>query len=175
MPVSKNKLKVPRLYLESIRKSCKLSRKEFAKIIGVSTSSVDRYENGSCDYKPENMPEIFTAISELSGVSATVLIEYEADYQKKVIDLNCKEKRAKISMPFLHYQKQMFFITAYQKHIGLNALSAKEQSIIHIRMEHPDWTNKQIADELLIPVIKVHICFFNIKKQALKFMEENRI
>ena len=173
MPVSKQKIKIPRLYLQTIKKSCNLSRTEFANIVGVSASTIDRYENGSCDFKPENMAAVFTAISELSGISASTLIQYETDYQKKVIALNDRAKAEKLYMPFLQYQKQSIYINAIKKYAGLSILSAKQQSIANLRLQHPDWSNKQISDELSIPVSKTNNTFFKIKQIALKLMEEN--
>ena len=62
MPVSKNKLKIPRLYLQLIRKTCNLTRSELAEKLGVAASTLSRVLNGSSRVTPEMSLRLSKAI-----------------------------------------------------------------------------------------------------------------
>jgi len=174
MPVNKYKLKLSRIYLRTIRKSYNLSRSELAKIIGASKSMFDRYENGSCDFAPGRMTSIFTAISELCGVSVSELIQNEVDYQNKVTVLKSETKTVKLQMPFLIYQNQISCIRLIEKKIGLSSLPSHLQRLALLRLQHPDWKNFQFSQELEFSMINVGSCFRQIKQIALELTEGNK-
>ena len=163
MPVSKNKLKIPRLYLQVIRKSCNFSRSEFAQILGVATSSIDRYENGSCDFKPETMNKIFSKISEISGVAMSSLIHSETEYQEESRKIRDAAKNDNIKMPSLAYQKQYLLIKQIEEGIGISALPEMFQPVARLRLLHPDWSNKMLAETLGVSVNVVNNYMFKIK------------
>ena len=163
MPVSKNKLKIPRLYVQLIRKTCNLSRSELAQRLGICTSTIDRFENGSCDFRLENRDKLFTKISDISGICMSCLIQSEAEYQKQSQQIRDAAKEEKIVMPSLYYQKQLICIKHIEETIGIANLPYNLQPVARLRLQHPDWSNKQIADTLGISYAVVVNRFFKIK------------
>ena len=129
MPVSKNKLKIPRLYIQLIRKTCKLTRSELANKLEVATSTIDRYENGSCDFKPENMDKLFNKLSDISGIAMSSLQQSEEDYQKQSQQIRNAAKEEKISMPSLYYQKQFLCVMHIEETIGIANLPYNLQPV----------------------------------------------
>ena len=119
MPVSKNKLKIPRLYLQLIRKTCNLTRAELAQKLGVATSTIDRYENGSCDFKLETGKKLFNKISDISGIAMSSLLKSEAEYQEQSQQIRNAAKEEKISLPSLYYQKQFLCVMHIEDTIGM--------------------------------------------------------
>ena len=163
MPVSKNKLKIPRLYIQLIRKTCNLSRAELAQKLEVATSSIDRYENGSCDFKPETRDKLFNKISDISGIAMSSLLQSEEDYQKQSQQIRDTAKEENIKMPSLYYQKQFLCIKHIEETIGIANLPYNLRPVARLRLQHPDWSNKQIADTLGVSQGVVANCFFKIK------------
>ena len=163
MPVSKNKLKIPRLYLQLIRKTCNLTRSELAEKLGVATSTFDRYENGSCDFKPETRDKLFNNISDISGIAMSSLLQSETEYQNQSQQIRNAAKEEKISMPSLYYQKQFLCIKHIEETIGIANLPYNLQPVARLRYQHHDWSNKQIADTLCVSPGVVGNCFFKIK------------
>ena len=163
MPVSKNKLKIPRLYLQLIRKTCNLTRSELSQKLGVATSSIDRYENGSCDFKPENMDKLFTKLSDISGIAMSSLLQSETAYQKQSQQIRNAAKEEKISMPSLYYQKQFLCIKHIEETIGISNLAHNLQPVARLRYQHPDWSNKLIANTFGVSSGVVANCFLKIK------------
>ncbi len=163
MPVSKNKLKIPRLYLQLIRKTCNLTRSELAQKLGVATSTIDRYENGSCDFKPENMDKLFNKISDISGIAMSSLLQSEAEYQEQSQQIRNTAKEENIKMPSLYYQKQFLCIKHIEETIGIDSLPDNLQPVARLRYQNPDWSNKQIAEALGVSQGVVANCFFKIK------------
>jgi len=134
----------------------------------------DRYENGSCDFAPGRMTSIFTAISELCGVSVSELIQNEVDYQNNITVLKSETKTIKLQMPFLIYQNQISCIRLIEKKIGLSALPYHLQKLALMRLQHPEWKNSQFNQEREFSKINVGGCFRQIKQIALELMEENK-
>ena len=162
MPVSKNKLKIPRLYLQLIRKTCNLTRSELAQKLEVATSTIDRYENGSCDFKLENRDKLFNKISDISGIALSSLIQNESDYQEQSQLIRDSAKEENISMPSLYYQKQLLCIKHLEETIGIDSLPDNLQPVARLRLQHPDWSNKQIANTLGVSYNVVVNSFFKI-------------
>ena len=167
MPVSKNKLKIPRLYLQLIRKTCNLTRSELSQKLGVATSSIDRYENGSCDFRSENRDKLFNKISDISGIAMCSLLQSEAEYQNQSPQIRDAAKEENIKMPSLYYQKQFLCIKHIEETIGIATLPSDLRTVTLMRLRHPCWSNKQIADTLGVSVGVVANCFFKIKHQIL--------
>lgn len=163
MPISKNKLKIQRLYLKIIRKSCNLTRAELAQKLGVCTSTIDRFENGSCDFRAENRDKLFDKISDISGIAMSSLIQSETEYQEQSQLICNAAKEEKIEMPSLYYQKQFLCIKRIEETIGIANLPYNLQPVARLRFQHPDWNNKQIADALDVSSGVVGNCLFKIK------------
>ena len=164
MPVSKNKLKIPRLYLQLIRKTCNLTRAELAQKLGVATSTIDRYENGSCDFKLETGKKLFNKLSDISGIAMSSLLQSEAEYQEQSQQIRNAAKEENISMPSLYYQKQFLCIKHIEETIGIANLPYNLQPVARLRFQHPDWSNKQIADTLCVSSGVVGNYFLKIKR-----------
>ena len=163
MPVSKNKLKIPRLYIQLIRKTCNLTRVELAQKLGICTSTIDRFENGSCDFRPENRDKLFDKISDISGIAMSSLIQSEAEYQKQSQQIRNAAREEKISMPSLYYQKQFLCIKHIDETMGIDSLPDNLQPVARLRLQHPDWSNRQIANSLGVSYGVVVNRFFKIK------------
>lgn len=163
MPVSKNKLKIPRLYLQLIRKNCNLTRAELAEKLGVCTSTIDRYENGSCDFRPENRDNLFNKISSISGIAVSSLLHSETEYQEQSQLIRDSAKDENVSMPSLYYQKQLLCIKHIEETIGLDVLHDNLKSVALMRLQHPNWSNKQIANILGVSYGVVCNSLFKIK------------
>ena len=163
MPVSKNKLKIPRLYIQLIRKTCNLSRTELAQKLGVCTSTVDRFENGSCDFRSENRDKLFDKISEISGIAMSSLLQSESDYQEQSEQIRDIAKEENIKMPSLYYQKQFLCTKHIEETIGIANLPYNLQPVARLRYQHPDWSHRQIAETLGVSSGVVGNCFFKIK------------
>ncbi len=66
-------------------------------------------------------------------------------------------------MPSQYYQKKLLCIKRIEETIGISNLLYNLKSVARLRLQHPDWSNKQIADALDIYYGAVVNCFFKIK------------
>lgn len=166
MPVSKNKLKIPRLYLKIIRKECKMTQKQFADFLKVETSTVTRYENGSCDFFSDKLSELLNHISDLCGISLSTLIQNESDYQKRINTIRNYAVENIVSMPSIANQKQIANINLIKEYQGLSTLPPASQLVAETRLRHPEISSSELAKKLNMSYKTVSNHFFIIRKIA---------
>ncbi len=168
MPVSKNKLKIPRIYLQIIRKNCNLTRAELAQKLGVCTSTIDRYENGSCDFFPDKLSLYLNRISELCGISISTLLQNESDYQLKTNKIRTLAKDKAVSIPAISSQKQLANIKLIQEQVGLETLPDAVRLVAEARIKYPEIKLSELADKLNI----TYAVLTNILNKIKRFAED---
>ncbi len=166
MPVSKNKLKIPRLYLQIIRKNCNLTRAELAQKLGVCTSTIDRYENGSCDFFPDKLSLYLNRISELCGISISTLLQNESDYQLQTSKIRNIAVQKSLSVPAISSQKQLANIKLIQERQGLETLPEIARLVAEARINQPDIKLSELADKLNITYAALTNILNKIKRIA---------
>ncbi len=68
-----------------------------------------------------------------------------------------------IKKPSLYYQKQFLCIKHIEETIGIANLPNNLQPVARLRLLHPDWSHKQIAEALGLSTGVVRNCFLKIK------------
>ena len=99
MPVSKFRLNIPRYYLQTLRKGVGIKRADFAKALGVATSTIIRLENGSCDLRKKTADIIQPLMADKLGVSLEQLQQFEYEYMAQAEEVRSKALDEHIELP----------------------------------------------------------------------------